>query len=144
MGDQFLIDLKKRKEKKIGKGSLPGPSKPSGFGAGPSGSGVGGSLASPDRKRPHKASFDKGKGKQLQSGGGNKKPFRPSHTFWNYTDPKTQSFWVRDMDIDKLRSMKGKCLQCDTSAHLLPSCPRREEAYNNKQFYAYNRPKPKQ
>lgn len=81
MGDQFLIDLKKRKENKIGKGSLPGPSRPSGSGAGPSGSGAGGSLASPDRKRPHKASFDKGKGKQLQSGGGNKKPFRPSHTF---------------------------------------------------------------
>ena len=95
------------------------------------------------RKGPTRPVVTKRRGSSSSSSrGGGKKPFRPSHTFWNYTDPKTQSFWVRDMGPERLREMKGKCLLCNTDSHLLPTCPRREEAFANKQFYAYNRPKP--
>ena len=105
------------------------------FGSSP---GAGGSHPNSGKKRPN--AFDKGKGKGGAQDKG-KKPFRPTHTFWEYNDPKTQSFWVRDMTLDQIKQLKGKCLLCKSEKHQLFNCPKREEAYKNKQFYAYTRQK---
>ena len=94
LGDQFLLDLKKRRDIREGK-------RPANNTAGPFGSspGAGGSHPNSGKKRPN--AFDKGKGKGGAQDKG-KKPFRPTHTFWEYNDPKTQSFWVRDMTLDQI------------------------------------------
>ena len=76
-------------------------------------------------------------------GGIVKEPFRPMHVFWQYSNPKTQLFWVRGLDAVKIRAMKGKCLLCNTDQHRLYACPMRQEAFKKKQFYAYNRPSTK-
>jgi hypothetical protein len=130
LGDQFQMDLKRRLEIKMGKRPATA--------AGGSGHGSGGGNGNPtiSKKRPLPASDrQRGKGQAEQ-----KRPFKPSHIFWEYSDPKTQTFWIRDMDFDKIKSMKGKCLLCSSEQHLLTACPRRQKAFENKQFYAYNRP----
>ena len=107
-----------------------------------SGSGAAGYQKNSGRKRPHKSQANSDRpNKQQQKGG--KQPFRPAHTFWNYTDPKTQAFWVRGIGPEKFKEMRGKCLLCNTDAHMLTTCPKKEEAFQNKQFYAFNMPKSK-
>lgn len=77
LGDQFLIDLRKRRESKLGKMPMHSNSRPSGSGAGPFGSGAGGHHNSSDKKRPYKAPCDKGKGKQQQQQGGGRNLLDP-------------------------------------------------------------------
>jgi hypothetical protein len=55
-------------------------------------------------------------------------PFRPKHISWKYDNPKTQLFWVRGLDAEKIRAMKGKCLLCNTDQHRLYTCPMRHDA----------------
>lgn len=131
LGDQFLLELKQKREIRAGKQPIVASNRPSGSGAGPSNIN--------DKKRGFQASFGSQKAKQPNKQG--KKPFRPSNTFWNYNNSKTQAFWLRDYDLVKDR--KGRCLLCDSKDHILTSCPKREQAFRDKAFYAYDRPKPR-
>ena len=138
LGDQFLIDLRKRREHQLGKKPMHSNYK----GDGPSGSGPVGNHSHGGKKRPLKSQSHSDRPQKQQHMGG-KQPFRPTNTFWNYTDPKTQAFWVRGIGPEKFKEMRGKCLLCNTDSHLLANCPKKEEAFVNKQFYAFNRPKSK-
>ena len=133
LGDQFLLDLKRRHDIKQGKRPVPSA-------GAASGSGIvgGGSNPSSSKKRGFSGAFDKGKGKGQA---GQKKNFKPTSVFWDYNDPKTQSFWIRGLDFDKIQALKGKCLLCQSKDHKLPGCPLREKAFQEKRYYAFNRSK---